>query len=231
MLADQLEIAREIVFLLFAVLALAAGVVKPHAENIAVAGEQLLELIAEIVVVRRGAVKLRIAVPRREIKAEFDAAAPAGLGRLAHDVALKRAVFHAVLGVLARPQAEAVVVLRREHKALEPRPFDRRDPLVAVELFRVEDRLVLGALAPFAVRKRVDAEVHERIPLRLEPIELPLRGYDVCRLFYKVHLRFIFLSCRAGCMPPEFALIIAGRPEKSTPNKCAAALENTAGFC
>src|SRR5699024_10482417 len=109
------------------------------------------------------------------------------------DVALKRAVLHAVLGVLARPQAEAVVVLRREDHALKARRLDRLDPLVAVELLRIEDRLILGALAPFAVRERVDAEMDERIALHLEPIELALRGHNARRLPDKVHHDSIFL--------------------------------------
>ena len=57
-LADELKVTREVIFLLFAVFALAAGVIEPHAENIAVAGQKFRQLVAEVIVIFRRAVIL-----------------------------------------------------------------------------------------------------------------------------------------------------------------------------
>ena len=184
--ADQLKVAREVIYLLFAVGSLAAGVVEPYIEDVAVARQQLGQLVAEVVVVLRRAVERVVPVPRREIKAEFDAAPAAGVRRQLHHVALKRAVLDRVLGVLARPQAEAVVVLRGEHQPLHARGFDGLHPLVAVQIRGIEHALWLRARAPLAVGEGVHAKVYERIEIQVEPVQLPLARHDARRRPQKV---------------------------------------------
>lgn len=55
--ADQLKISRKIILLPYAIFAFAAGVIKPYIKNISIAGKQLCELIAEIIIVGRRAIK------------------------------------------------------------------------------------------------------------------------------------------------------------------------------
>ena len=172
--ADQLDISGEVVFLLFAVRAFPAGIVKPHIKNIAVFRQKLRQLIAEIIVVFRRAVALGVSVPRRQIKTEFDAASFAGFRRFPHHILFARAVFDRMLGILRGPQAKSVVMLRGQHHALHSGGLDRFHPLVAVQLFRIKNRLVLGSVSPFAIHKGVYPKVDERIAFQLKPVKLAL---------------------------------------------------------
>src|ERR1039458_2810769 len=91
----------------------AVGAVKPDAEDIAIVGQQLAELVAVVGDVFGAGVVFVVAVPGRKINAEFEALAAAGTGDFLDDVAfaiLPEAVFDGVFGVLAGPEAEAVVV-------------------------------------------------------------------------------------------------------------------------
>ena len=97
--ADQFDIPGKIVFLPFALRPLAAGVVKPHIKNLPVFCQQLRQLIAEIVVVRRRPVIFAVPVPGRQIKAEFDAAPAAGLRCLPHHIPFAGAVLHGMFRV------------------------------------------------------------------------------------------------------------------------------------
>ena len=186
--ANQFDVAVKIVHLLFAVRPLATGIVKPHAEDVAVAGEQLGKLVFVVVVVRVGAVIPAVAIPRGQVEAEADAAAPAGLRRLAHHVApavFVGAVFHAMLGVPALPQAEAVVMLGRQDHARHARGLDGLDPLVAVQLRGVEDRGILISQTPLAPGVRVRAEVNERVEGIFQKFRLPRRGLHARRRLQK----------------------------------------------
>ena len=58
--------------------------------------------------------------------------------KLLDDVALERRVHDVVIGLLRVPQAEAVVVLRGEHDVLHAGVLGDVDPLVGVELRRIE---------------------------------------------------------------------------------------------
>ena len=88
------------------------------------------------------AVVLVVAVPGREVRAELQAVLAAGVGNLLDHVALAappRAVLDRVLGVLAGPEAEAVVVLAGEHQPAHAGLLGRADDLVGVEIGGVED--------------------------------------------------------------------------------------------
>src|SRR6185312_1478012 len=130
--------ARPVVGLLAAVRAFAVGAVEPHFHDLAVVGEQLGELgDVEIVVGRAAAVALRVAVPRRQVEACAQAFSAAGVGELAHHIAMAvvpRAVFHRVLRGGGGPQAEAVVVLGGEDHAAEAGLLRRARPLPRVQL-------------------------------------------------------------------------------------------------
>ena len=93
-----------------------------------------------------------MAIPRGEIDTKLDTAAPAGSPiTLAHNIALSVlpwAVFYAVLGVGARPQAEAVMVLAGQNQRLHAGTFDCGDPLVGIQRIGVEQRRVFGCRRP-----------------------------------------------------------------------------------
>ena len=113
--AQYCIVAFPIVNLLFAVFALTTGTVKPEAENISVVCCKLSQLGNEIIIIRFPLpIACIVTIPRGEIDTKLDTAAPAGIRYLAHNIALTvfpRTVLDAVLGVGARPQAEAVMVL------------------------------------------------------------------------------------------------------------------------
>ena len=84
---------------------------------------------------------------------------------------------------LAGPQAKAVVVFGRQDETLHPGLFGCRNDLVGVEGGRVEDLLVLIAIAPFLVGEGVHGEMQEAIELHLVPAKLPLSGHRAERLW------------------------------------------------
>ena len=88
----------------------------------------------------------------------------AGIDKLAHHVAFAvfpGAVLDAMFGVLAGPEAEAVVVLGREDHPRDAGRLGRTHPLASIEFCRIEQLGVLGSVAPFPVGKRVHAEMDE----------------------------------------------------------------------
>ena len=117
-----------------------------------------------------------VAVPRREIRAEAEPVLAAGVGDLADHVALAlfpRTVLDRMLGILAGPQAEAVVMFAGEDQPAQAARLGRADDLVGVEIGRIEDFLRFIAVAPFLVGKRIRAEMEEAINLQVVPGELP----------------------------------------------------------
>ena len=128
----------------------------------------------------RPAVVFVVAVPGRKIRAEAQAVLAAGVGNLADHVAVPPvpgAVLDRVLGVLAGPQAETVVMLAGEHQPAQAGRLGRADDLVGVEIGGIEDLLRFVAEAPFPVGKRVHAEMQEAINLPVMPGELPRAGH------------------------------------------------------
>ena len=117
-----------------------------------------------------------VAVPRREVDAEAEAVAAAGIRQVAHHVALAVApgrVLDAVFGIGRGPQAEAVVVLGRQHDSLHAGSLERADPLVAVQVGRGECRGGRIAVAPLHVVEGVESVMDKGIGLELLPGNLP----------------------------------------------------------
>ena len=179
-LAHDLAEAREVVDLALAVRPLAAGAVEPDLEDRPVLREHLAQLLAEVLVVLLAGAVLRIvAVPRREVHAELEAALAARVAELAEHIALAalpRAVRDRVRRELGRPVAVAVVVLGGDDDALHARVLHDLDPLARVERGRVEDVRGLVAVAPLLVGEGVRAEVDEAGELHVLPRELARVG-------------------------------------------------------
>ena len=184
--AQYCIVAFPIVNLLFAVFALATGTVKPEAENISVVCCKLSQLGNEIIIIRFPLpIACIVTIPRGEIDTKLDTAAPAGIRYLAHNIALSvlpRAVFYAVLGVGARPQAEAVMVLAGQNQRLHAGTFDCGDPLVGIQRIGVEQRRGFGAVAPLAVREGIHAEMGKGVKFKLLPCQLARAGRDRGRI-------------------------------------------------
>ncbi|OEL13276.1 putative alpha-L-fucosidase 1 [Dichanthelium oligosanthes] len=116
-----------------------------------------------------------VAVPRREVQPQPDPLRARGGGELGDDVpgpASPRRGGHRVVGQRRRPEAEAVVVLGREHDAAEPAPRRDARPLARVERRGGEHGGVGAAGAPLGVREGVGPEVEEERHLRELPPEL-----------------------------------------------------------
>ena len=162
-----------------AVVAVAAvGAVEPHFRDRAVVGQQLAKLAPVVIEIRRTAVLRVIAIPGREIHAERQAVLLARLGEVADDVSLAvfpGTAFHRMLGELARPQREAVVVLRGDDQPFHAGVARDPGPLPRVERRRVEHALGLVAVAPLLVGERVHREMDEAVELALVPRELARR--------------------------------------------------------
>lgn len=133
-----------------------------------------------MLVVRDGvAVHRLVPVPRREVQPQPDTFGARGGGELADDVAgaaLPRRGGHRVVRQGRGPEAEAVVVLGREHDAPEPSRRRRARPLARVERGGREHGRVGAAGAPLGIREGVGAEVEEEGHLGELPLELRVGG-------------------------------------------------------
>ena len=160
---DQLDITREIIYLFLSVGAFAAGIIKPYIEDIAVPGQKLGQLIAEIIIVLRSSIIFGISVPGRKIETKFNAAPAAGLCCFFYNVTLERTVFYGMLCVFGRPQAETIMMLCRQHHSLHTCCLDGLHPLVTVQFGGIENGFRLISLSPFSVCKCIRTEMDECI--------------------------------------------------------------------
>ena len=99
----QTNNAGEVIHLLAAVGAFTARAIQPDAENIAVFGQKLGQLVLVIFIVSFRAVQRGVSVPRGQIKPERDTAPAAGLGGFPNHIHLDGAVFDGMLRVPAGP--------------------------------------------------------------------------------------------------------------------------------
>ena len=117
---DEREESRPVIDLALAIRPLAVRPVEPHFRDAAILRQQLGELIAvEIVVARRVTVRWIVPVPWRQVEPGAKSLGATGIDHLAHYVARSTAPWalrHGVVRRAARPQAEAVVMLRREYE-------------------------------------------------------------------------------------------------------------------
>ena len=175
-----------VVLLALPVRALATRAVEPDLEDGPVAREDLGELRGEVLVVGLAVAVARLGpIPRRQVQPELEPLGPARLRELGQHVPLAvppGAAGHVVLGDVARPQAEPVVVLGGQDHGLHAGLLGHAHPLVTVELRGREGVRRLGAVPPLLVGERVHVEVHERVVLQLVPGELRTRGQRQDRL-------------------------------------------------
>ena len=66
----------------------AIGTIKPHLEYLAIVGEKLTELVAEIFHICRSGIRGMVAVPGREIDCKLQSFLAASLGQFLHHIAL-----------------------------------------------------------------------------------------------------------------------------------------------
>ena len=135
-----------------------------------------MEHAVECVVISVGTVSWVVAIPWREVNPHLDALFLAGDRKLFEDISLKRRLHNGVGGELARPQAEAVVMLCCNDHSLHPRLFEGLDPLIAVQLGWVKRFGLFLAVAPFLAGERVGAKMDERIRFHLVPLQMTRVG-------------------------------------------------------
>ena len=99
------------------------------------------------------------------------------------------------------PQAEAVVVLARQNYAGHSGAHEGAHPLIDVDAARIEERGILVALAPLAVRHRVHAEVDEGVHLHLLPLELTVGGPNIGQVVLVDHAYGFRLMADASARP------------------------------
>src|SRR5581483_1690246 len=148
--AQRLDIFVEVVDV-----ASAARSVEPPFDKLAITRRQLRHLCAVVVVVGGSILITRLmAIPRREIDAETESRAPSGLLHVADHIPFAvapRACLNAVCGLIGGPERKAVMMLGDKHHVTCACSFDGFHPLIRVELRRVEDLRVCGAIAPLAI--------------------------------------------------------------------------------
>ena len=162
-------------------MSLRAAVIEPDLVDRAVAGEKLVKLADDKVVVLRVAHLLGAKLRAGIVKPRLDAELAAGVDKFPHDVARSappRRALDRELRILRRPQSEAVVVLRGQNGVFRAGVADGADPLAAVERGRVEALRSHRQHIPVAVFlvKGADAEMKENPQLRIEKGELRLGG-------------------------------------------------------
>ena len=121
-----------------------------------------------------------VPVPGRDIDTHLQPGRGAGLGELLQDIPVPvppAALPHGMAAFGAWPEAEAVMVLRREDDALHPRPAGYVGPLAAVKGRGVEEVLRLRPEAPFPAAEGVGAEVDKEVHLHLLPLQLRAGGH------------------------------------------------------
>ena len=195
-LLDGFGKALEVVVLCVGAGALCA--VHPHLDKlafVAVLGiaEDLAQLpVVEVVVVVGLSVLVAVArlmdIPGGEVQAHVEVICGARLGKLRQDVDPARGAAHVVVGRLAVPDAEAVMVLGGDDQALEAGLLDHLDVALGIEGLEVvhigDRRGHLGAVvgAPLDAREGVGPKVAERRELLLGVFVLTLVGDDVVLL-------------------------------------------------
>src|SRR2546425_6980789 len=150
----------------------AVRAVEEDLEDRPVLGQQLAQLIAIVGEVFGPPIILVIAVPRREVHAEFDALPGAGRRDFLDDVAASctpRTVLDRVLGIARRPETETVVVFAGEDQPFHPAVPRGSYDLVGIKIGGIEQRGRLVAVTPLAVGKRVEREMQEAVELELVP--------------------------------------------------------------
>ena len=161
----------------------AAGAVEPKLDEVAVILRQLGELGVVIPIVSSSVVVARVvAIPRRQIDAEFQPVLPRSARDVTHHVALAvlpRTRLHAVVRLRGGPEAETIMMFGDEDHILRACPANGLHPLVRIESRGIEDRGAGGAVAPFAIQKSIGREVNDDAELKILPLDLLRSGFDV----------------------------------------------------
>ena len=150
----------------------AIGTIEPYLEYLAIVGEKLTELVAEIFHICRSGIRGMVAVPGREIDCKLQSFLAASLGQFLHHIALTvlpRRVLHRILCISRWPHAETAMVLGGEDNALHSCLFANPRPLPAVETRRIEQLRVLVSVTPFLICVSVQRVMYECIHLHLLP--------------------------------------------------------------
>src|SRR5699024_540895 len=141
------------------------GAIEPQLVQFAVVCAQLAQLGQVELVVGIGILVLRgVAVPWREVEAEFHPVPPARIGDLAYYIAvtvLPGGRGHGVAGGRRGPQAEPVMVLGGQDHVFRSDVVGETDPFVGIEVIGVEDLWGEGAVAPLLTSEGVNPEVKE----------------------------------------------------------------------
>src|ERR1035437_5118911 len=174
-----------VVYLLLSVRPFSVRAVEEQLDDRPVLRQQLGQLRDVVVVVAPAvAVRAFVTVPRREVQPRSQPLGAHRIHELAHHVAVPvapRTVLHRVFRVLARPQAEAVVMLRGEDHVLESAGLRGARPLPRVEANRIERAWILLAVAPLAIGEGVHPEMGEQTEFRALPPELRSRRHGKVR--------------------------------------------------
>ncbi len=121
-------------------------------------------------------------IPGRDVDAIMHPFGAAGLDKLLHNVAmavLPRAVPDTMLGVLAGPEAETIVMLGGEDHPRDARGLGRCHPLACIQIRWIEQLFILFSIAPFVVGEGIHAKMDKCGDLIALPGDLSRRRPNV----------------------------------------------------
>ena len=132
-----------------------------------------------------------VAVPRRQIQAQFKAVLVTGIADFLQEVDLSLCILRTVIGricnvvfcQIARPHGETVMMFGHDNNALHAGIAESTHPLVHILTGGIEHFRVSIAIPPLTVAESIEAIMHKGIGLHLLPtnlIVLGKRGYG-CR--------------------------------------------------
>ena len=133
--------------------------IEPEHRDVAVVREQLLQLAEHEIGVGRVVAGVVSPVPKRIIDRESESELAATFRQLPNDIPPAGRGHDAIAGVLGRPQAKAIVVLRGKNDQFHAGGGGGFTPGIGVQLPRIEAGGVQRAVAPFLVVIGVDAEM------------------------------------------------------------------------
>ena len=111
---------------------------------------------------------------------------PSGVGHLAHQIALAiapRTGRDRMWGVARGPHAKPIVVFADQHNHLTVEILHGAQPLIGVQIRRIEKRRFFPTAAPLDLVECAHAKVEEESSLQPHPVRLIGARQDLRRLF------------------------------------------------
>jgi hypothetical protein len=119
-----------------------------------------------------------IAIPWRKVNTKLQSVFFSRFAHFLHNISCPVfvwAVFDRMFGISRRPQTKSIVMFTGKYYAFHPCIFERRNPLIGIQVSGIENTLFFVAIAPFQVGKGICREMYESIRFHFMPGQLFIR--------------------------------------------------------